>query len=282
MPQTNEQDDKPYVSMLDLQADTEEIMGLNPEADANALVPPVPAGVYFAKFSFTGEDPEKRWLTGVWGKNEQKVIYTSITSELYNTNGGVYDGRQVRDRMVSSMIRQQTGTCRIQGLVQAITGSFPPACKSRLQMVQLVNDLMAAQPTGEVEIDWEASENLTEEQRDMLKQQGKRAFRLQGMKNFPKDADGNYIPEVTHNGEIYRAYNVVNRYITASGSQGEHSAAQQPQAQAPAATQQMPRLSKPVVQTQQTQQAQPQGPPVPPRAAVPRSPQAPRTPPRAA
>jgi hypothetical protein len=287
-------DDRNFVSMLDLEKDVDEIMGFNPEADANALLPPVPAGQYLAKLRFTETDPEKRWMTGAWGKNAQKVVYTSITGELYNTPEGTFDGRQVRDGLVSSMIRQQTGTCRIQGLVQGITGAYPPSCRTRPQMVMLVNDLIQQGATSLIDVDWEASENLSEEERDKLKDAGKKPFRLQGMKNFPKEMatddrgvmawTGGYIPEVQHNGEAHRAYNIITRYVTApeGGLQGEQ----------PAVPVVLPPVRNPQVRTAPPVPTQPgvqasaqaaQGPPVPHRAAQGRTaPRAPQGPPRVA
>lgn len=293
--------------MLDLEQDTEEILGLNPEADANALLPPVPAGTYLAKLRFTNPDEDvevetangkemqnKRWARKLWGqKAPQKVLVTSITAELYNTEGAMYDGRTIRDGLVSTMIQQQTGTCRMQGVIQSVTGTFPPTCKSRLQFHQLMTATIGEDgaATGEVEIEWEASETLTEEERQNLKDAGRKSFRVRGMKNFPKDSDGNPIPEVNHNGETYRAYNIISRYVTAP-TQG---AGTEQVEQAPVIPQQAPPRrtapqAAPQAAPQQTQQGQaapqaqqtPQGPPVPPRAAAPRprAANAPATPPR--
>lgn len=273
--------------MLNLEQDTEEILGFNPDADANALLPPVPAGTYYAKFHFTNpnEDVEvetsqgkelqnKRWATRLWGKTPaQKVLVTNITSELYNTDGGVFDGRTIRDGLVSTMIQQQTGTCRMQGVIQAVTGVFPPSCKTRPQFFQLLTETIGEDgaATGQVEVEWEASETLTEEERDALKAAGRKSFRVRGMKNFPVDKDGNHIPEVSHNGETYRAYNIISRYVTATvGGEGQQAE------QAPVVPQQAPMRRTAAPQTATAtqppaQQAQTQGaPPVPPRAGAPR------------
>jgi len=290
--------------LLNLQEDTDEIMGLNPEADANALLPPVPAGEYLARLTFTNPDEDfknaegnienKRWGTRTWGaKQPQKVLVTSITATLYNTEGGLYDGRQVRDGLVSTMIQNQTGTCRMQGVIQCVQGVFPPTCKTRPQFYQLMNEVIGenGDATGWVVIDWEASESLTEEERDKLKEAGKKPFRVRGMKNFPQAKDekgqiipGVYVPEVSHGGETYRAYNVIQRYLTAEGDGQQHQIQEQApivippqnarQAQRPATSRVAPQQAQQQTQQQQEQATTatasqaPNGPPVPPRAAT--------------
>lgn len=282
-------DEKQYVSMLDLQNDTDELLAFNPEADANAMLPPIPAGRYLASFQFLEEDPEKRWVPGLWGKKDgqQKVYYTGIAATIYNTPEGLYDNRQVRDNLISTFIQRNTGTCSIQGLLQCIGVPIPPTCKTRAQLCGLLNETLGAgDATGEIEVEWEAAENLSEEERDSLKAAGRKPFRLQGMKRFPVDPADNtkHIPVINHLGTDYRAFNTIARYITASANNAPVVEEQAPVA-AP-----VRRTAPQVVRASQPAQAAPQaqasangavqGPPVPPSAQAPRAPQGPRQAPR--
>ena len=267
-------DDKEFVSMLNVEEDTSELLGFNPEADANASIPPFPAGKYFANFSFTEEDPEKRWVKAIWGKgaNEQTVYYTSITATLYGTPNGDYDGRQVRDGLISTFVSKHNGTCSVQGLLQCIGVEIPPSTKTRSQLLKLFNDSVAAGASGQIETDWEAQEKLTEEEREALKAAGKKPFRIQGMKRFSADAEGNYIPVYNYNGVDCRAFNVITRYITVASV----DSAPEVQEQAPVAPptpklapRQAPRPAAPTTAPAAS------APPVPQRQA-PRAPVAPR------
>jgi hypothetical protein len=68
--------------------------------------------------------------------------------------------------------------------------------------------------------EWEAQEQLSEEEREKLKDEGKKAWRIVGMTKFPEERDekgkptGKYVPEIDHAGIPCRAYNVVKRFLT--------------------------------------------------------------------
>ena len=207
--------DDNFVSMLDLEQDTQELMGFNPEADANAMLPPIPAMRASVVVRFTAEEPEKRWQVGVWGKDEQKTYFASVTATLYGA--GEFDGRTVRANVSTYVSRE---TCSVQGLLQALgMQDRLRVSKSRSALVTLLNEALAGDGAAcECELDWEANEQTTEEQREVLKKEGKKPYRLQGMKRFPVDPTDNtkFIPVINYQGVDLRAYNVVKRWITVS------------------------------------------------------------------
>lgn len=258
-------EEKQYISFMDVENDTEELMGYNPEADANASLPPIPAGKYGVLVSFESEDPEKRWQQGVWPKSkpelQQKVVYTNLNVKLYNTGDEKIEGRTVRE-MVSSFIMR--GTCSIQGVLQALGYQEQlKTHKTRGQLAALLNEaLSTGEAYSEVEIEWEANEQLTDEERDALTKAGKREWRVQGMKrHFKQGEDGEYIPEIEHNGVMCRARNIVYRWITKSDD-----AQSAPEVQQQAPQQAAPRQAAPV-----SQQA-PQAPHAPPQRTAPPAP----------
>ena len=279
---TNEEKPK-FLSMMDIEADTEELIGYNPEADANADIPPVPAGRYSFIARFQEEDAEKRFVPGVWAKgtaNEQKVIYSNIVLELYNTPGAEYDKRVVFDMVSTFTVR---GTNDMQGFLQCVgKGEELKTDKSRRALVLLFNETVAAgAAVGEVELEWEAQEPMTKEERQAAKDDGRKVWTLSRMASFPPalDADkkpipGVYLPEAVHNGQVCKARNVVKKYITYQG-EGGSAGVEQHQDAVPVAPTPAPRPQAAPPRAQAPQgvpQAAPvpQGPPVPPRAQAPR------------
>ena len=277
------------ISMLDLANDEVELLGFNPESDANLNLPPVPEGDYYVNLSFLSDDPDKRWKLGIWGKDEQKVFYTTIVAEVYNSPEGMYDGRKVRDNLVSTMVGKSTGTCSLQGVLQCVGGKsvVPPSCRTRGQLVVLANEVIGTGATGLVNLDWIAEEQLSEEELDALKKAGKKPFRKMGMKNFPPDPKnpGQYLPYYNHNGVDLPARNYIKRYYTADGTGVGTGMEEAPQAthipqQAPT---QAPTNNAPVARAPQAAQQAPKAPtapvgqpPIPARAQALRAPQAPR------
>lgn len=212
--------EKQYVSMIDLDKDTEELVGYNPEQDANSVLPPFPAGRYAVMVRFASDDAEKRWVPGIWGKDQQKVLYTNVTATLYNA--GEHDGRVVRE-MVSTYVSR--GTCSVQGLLQALGygEQLKGAPKTRKALVLMLEDALAGDgAAAEVEIEWEAEEKLQDEERAALKDAGKRPYQVHGMSRFDKDADGNPDPIKEIKGQPCKARNVVERWISV-GVEGAHS-----------------------------------------------------------
>ena len=241
--------DEKFVSMLDLEKDTEELMGFNPEADANAMLPPVAAGPYTVIVRFAEDDPEKRWKIGIWGKGEVKTYYTNLSCTITGSTPEL-DGRVTRD-MVSTFVGERSGTCSIQGVLQALGYQEQlRTVKSRSGLVALLNEaLSAGDAVAETEWEWEATEPMTDEEREARKREGKKVWRLQGMARFEKDGDGNYVPSYNYQGVDCRAYNVIKRWVTKAQAQGSASA--------PAQTQTAP---KPVTQTHAHQPKQATGP----------------------
>lgn len=229
------------VSMLNLEADTEELIGFNPEADANAMLPPVPAGEYPVIIRFASDDPDKRWATGVWGSDQQKVYYTSVLCTIYG--GGDYDGRVVRHQ-ASTYTMERSGTNSLQALLQGLGMQEQlKSARTRTALVLLLNDALAGDGApATIETDWEATETLNEEERAAYKAKGKKPFRMQGMTRFEKivGPDGKtvtgYQPVARHEGVDCRAYNIVRRFIVgaatgaAAQSAPQHTAPQPVQA----------------------------------------------------
>lgn len=264
-------DEQNYVSMLDLEADTEALLGFNPEADANAMVPPIPAMKASVVVRFTEEDPEKRWKVGIWGKDQQKTYFASVTATLYNS--AEYDGRTVRGN-VSTFTMERSGTNSIQGLLQACgLQQELQGVTTRKALVTLLNETIGAGDGApcECEIDWEANEQVTDEEKAKLEADGKKPYRLQGMKRFPVDTTvpGTFQPVVNYKGVDLRAYNVIKRWITPA-KEGVHVAQTMSAPKPASASAPQPASNAPtrVPQTANGAASQAGGPPVPARATT--------------
>lgn len=243
---TDTQNSEPeFVSLLDLEQDTNEILGFNPAADANALIPPVPQGEYPVILTFMEQDAEKRWKPAIWGSgtaNEQKVYYAVLTATVYNS--GEFDGRQVRHQ-VSTFTTSRMETNSIQAVIQGIGAGEKIVSNSRGALCVLLNQLLEGNgAAGIAELDWEANEMLDDETAAAYKAKGKKPFKLQGMKRFPKDPtkEGAFMPVVNHEGVDCRARNFVRRFIVSKDAgEGVETAQGAPQ---PVAVGQMGQTSR--------------------------------------
>jgi hypothetical protein len=208
---------------------------------------------------FEESDPENRWNADIWGKDQQKVFFTRITCTLYSA--GDHDGRVVGE-MVSTYTSR--GTNSIQGVLQALgyAEQLKGIPKTRAALVLMLNEALQGDGApAEIEIEWEATEKLSDEERAQMKAEGKKPWRFTGMSRFDRDADGNPIALKEYKGQQCRAYNVIDRWITATGEAPEApKAAPAPPPRAAAPT---PRPA-PVAAA-----AAPAGPPVPRRAGPP-------------
>lgn len=202
-------DELKFVSMATLLEDDQEFEGYNPEADANAGLPPLPKGDYLCIVKYQETDPEKRWPSGKdkegkytgqspVTKEGKKYAYTSVGIELNGNTDPSNDGR-LFNGMVNSLVMKNTGTTSIQALLQGCGVEVDElrVANSIKGQVALVDKYLSDGNTiGGVHLDWEASyyrKDLVNPETGKL---GWEVFRIRGMKKFPpmRDADGNVIP----------------------------------------------------------------------------------------
>ncbi len=205
-----------FVSMAELLADDEEFEGYNPDADANAGLPPLPKGDYLCIVKYQETDPEKRWPSGK-GKDEKtgqmvstgqlpvtkdgkKYAYTSVGIELNGNTEPSNDGR-LFNGMVNTLVMKNTGTTSIQALLQgadAEPDELRAANSIKGQVALLDKYLSDGNTIAGVHLDWEASYYRKDLMNPETGKMGWEVFRVRGMKKFPpaKDKDGKVIPGV--------------------------------------------------------------------------------------
>ncbi len=202
-----------FVSMADLLADDQEFEGYNPEADANAGLPPLPKGDYLCIVKYRETDPSKRWPSGKEKdstgamvpngklpvtKDGKKYAYTEVSIELNGNVDPSNDGR-IFSGMVNTLVMKNTGTTSIQALLQGCgvsTDELKAANSIKGQVALLDQYVSDGNTIGGAHLDWEASYYRKDLVNPETGKMGWEVFRVRGMKKFPpaKDADGNVIP----------------------------------------------------------------------------------------
>lgn len=223
--------DPEYVSLLSLNEDTEELLNYNPEADANASIPPFEAGTYSVRVYFTETEPEKIWRTKL-AKDGQKMLLTTVTLELYSTPEGKYDGRKV-NHGINTYTSQFSNTNAVQALMQGMgLGEHIRAIgKQRGALANALTEaLQGGTATAEAVFDWEARHSVETAPESGIWEE---KFKKVGMTRFKKLEDGSYDPVADYNGVPVPARNVLIRFINPDLAVAKTAASAGQPAQAP-------------------------------------------------
>lgn len=200
-----------YLSMTQIESFEEELSSaFNPEADANAQIPPPPKGIYVVKLSFGEADADKRWIAKMTESANEKYYLTNVVAEIIENPANPIDciGRKVFSNAMT-LVMKNTGTTSAQAIIQAMGYGNELLTRPKVHQTQmrLINELLANGELCGMECDWEAQiynkEKKTQE------------FRLRGMNSFPKDKAGNPIPmAITEEGVEVPARAFVRRWLT--------------------------------------------------------------------
>lgn len=107
-----------------------------------------------------------------------------------NEPGEPYDGLVVFDNAFSMIGRN--GTSRVHEILKVVGDPAPKQCSLR-ELKERIEAALGGNQSCQVETEWEAS---AEDPKNPG--QGKYVTAKKGMKNFPKDQDGNYIPHIDY------------------------------------------------------------------------------------
>lgn len=183
-----------YLSLAELDLlEQQELEGFRPEADANASLPPIPAGNYQARVTFANESaPDQIWIKKQQDASKGgKVFYMTELRIETSGNGEETDGRVMRF-YASTLVMKGSGTTSIQQVLQPL--GFGEALMTRTKtartQIELLNEaLEGGQALIGVKVDWEAQV--------YDKEQDKTTFGpVRGMKRFPLDANGQHSPVI--------------------------------------------------------------------------------------
>lgn len=204
------------ISLSELIGFDEDLMqqGLNLDADANAGLPPVPAGAYVCRAKLReGIDPEHAWEKKITDKG-QAYLATSVDLEIVTDKEGdaQYQGRKI-GAYIMTLLMQQTGTTGVQAFAQGAGAndefkSLPN--QSHKSQAIFMNDLLASEPLIGVNTDW----SVFQKAEDSV--DGKK-FQRRGMAKFPKDDSGNPMPVwIREDGTELTARNDIRSYFQVS------------------------------------------------------------------
>jgi len=203
-----------FLSLTELEGMEDEVLeGFNPEADANALPPPVQPGTYLVKLRHMQEDESMYWeskKTRLGSKMPNKPYFTTtLIGEVLDNPVNHADavGRSLIINNVMTLV-QPRGTSGVQAVLQAL-GKGPElmnGLQTASRHARLLSQALAEEPMVGVVWDWEADwyvdgEDLHERKR--------------GAKHFTKGEDGKYSTALEIDGLQANVRGFVRRYVTA-------------------------------------------------------------------
>jgi len=167
---------------------TSEVITINPDADAYAVLPPLPDGKWRAKAKQVDIKDDK-------GQQQRYAVFSrakmSNGDPFYATNvefdvidhSGKFDGVALTEYWVKTLIDARKGTSQAATLTRKLGGK-PPASGSQKVFMDALLSTLAAEPELIIETAWSAECQTCQES---AKKKGDRAPRpfLQGMHRFP-------------------------------------------------------------------------------------------------
>ena len=190
---------------------TSEILTVNPEADAYAVLPPLPDGKWAAKAKQVDikDDKGQQQRYAVFSRakmaNGAPFFATNIEYSILD-NSGEFDGVKLTDYWVKTLVDTRKGTSQVATMIAKLGGKVPVSGSQKVYMDTLLQ-LLASEPTLILETAWSAECQHCQEVAKAKGQKQPRPF-LQGMHRFPATkTPGVYDPMVkcTSCGQMVRA-----------------------------------------------------------------------------
>jgi len=178
---------------------TSEVMTSNQDADAYAILPPLPDGKWRAKAKQVDIKDDKgqpqRWAIfsrpGI--ENGRPFFATNVEFNILDATGK-NDGVKLTEYWVKTLVDARKGISQSDTLVRKMGGK-PPAQSTDRQRIDLLLATLAKEPELVVETAWEAQCQSCQE---TAKKKGERQPRpfLLGMHRFPQLRTGGHDPMV--------------------------------------------------------------------------------------
>lgn len=224
--ETHRMPEAEYLSLAELELlEQQELEGFRPEADANASLPPIPAGNYQARVTYANDnEPDKIWVKKQQDASKGGKTYYMTQLRLETVgNGGEFDGRTM-SFYASTLVFKGSGTTSIQQVLQPL--GFGEQLMTRTRTVKTQIDLLnealeGGQALVGIKVDWEAQVYDKEKDETTFGP-------IRGMKKFPLDANGNPAPEIfkdlkgreTPTGEAVMARNFIRGFVSLDSLSG--------------------------------------------------------------
>lgn len=174
------------VDIMSADLQMEEI-DINPEGDAFSSPPPAPEGIYMSQLS-KGEG--KSWQQGT-SKKGQKYLAIAVAAKLVLGENVKYDGALVFDNFVSTMVMDNSGTCRIAGILKAAGQPVQPGKQNAADLARQFDAFLSGDPSIKIQTKWEGYCKTCEKTvlKSMLKFPPNPAGGHKGEANCPKCGD---------------------------------------------------------------------------------------------
>jgi len=167
---------------------TSESLTFNPEGDAYAMRPVLPAGKWRAKLKAVQPRDkglrEGQYAYGTKNRDGQLFLATNVEASIID-HSGRYDGIPLTDYYVTTEVRKD-GTMQAATILGKLGKPARGGSQHKAIMDQLLGAL-AGEPEAGVDVDWEWSCQACEK---LAKEKGERKPRsFRGMHNFPQIKD---------------------------------------------------------------------------------------------
>jgi hypothetical protein len=190
---------------------TSEVLTINPDADAYAVLPPLPDGKWRAKAKQVDIKDKKtgqmqRFITAeavrkdgsAWqaGPSGKPAAYFATNVELsIIDHSGTFDGVKMTEYWLKSLVDPKRGTSQMATLTNKLGGKALPQATQK-QTLDLFLQTLAAEPELVIETAWSAECQTCQESAEKKGDKQPRPF-LQGMHRFkPTREPGVYDPIV--------------------------------------------------------------------------------------
>jgi hypothetical protein len=167
---------------------TSEVLTINPDADAYAILPPLPDGKWRAKAKQVDIKDDKGQLQryAVFSRAKMeggKPFFATNVEFSVIDHSGAFDGVKLTEYWVKTLVDARKGTSQAATLTGKLGGK-PLASATQLDTMRLLLTILAAEPELIVETAWSAECQHCQE---TAKKKGDRAPRpfLAGMHRFP-------------------------------------------------------------------------------------------------
>jgi len=167
---------------------TSELLTINPDADAYAVLPPLPDGKWRAKAKQVDikDDKGQQQRYAVFSRakmaNGAPFFATNIEYSIID-HSGEFDGVKLTEYWVKALVDARKGTSQAATMIGKLGGKVPPTGSQKVYMDALLATL-AAEPELVLETAWSAECQHCQE---VAKKKGEKSPRpfLQGMHRFP-------------------------------------------------------------------------------------------------
>jgi endogenous inhibitor of DNA gyrase (YacG/DUF329 family) len=167
---------------------TSEVLTINPDADAYAILPPLPDGKWRAKAKQLDIKDDKGQLQryAVFSRakmaNGAPFFATNIEYSVIDYSGD-FDGVKLSEYWVKTLVDLRKGTSQAATMIGKLGGKIPPSATQK-QMMEALLTALASEPELVLETAWSAECQNCQE---VAKKTGAKAPRpfLQGMHRFP-------------------------------------------------------------------------------------------------